>query len=248
MLKAQKIRKLSTYICYALSYAYIIAASQNDGFSGAFFAIPFVLFLVVSSIKAYRHNNKLLLANCIFLLMAGFMYLSDRSDWSIIYPAIGKDIIAVKDTTISHDNFFPFTINGYKPEGIIYDIKEGDRFTIINQFVTGNPDFGVSYVYRVQPSNKKFEEEFIKNAGKKNVNWYAVGEKYKPLPINLPYFSMYQMLYDGFKFPTFDHYSYKYMVWNVLEALLIYIFLLPAYFLFGIACWVSSREPSVGTH
>ncbi len=108
MFTLKKSRKPSVITCYVLAYTYTLAAVLNDGFTGGFFALPFVSFLIWSSVKSYQRNcKKPVLVNSIFLLTAAFIYLSDRSDWSLVYPAVGQDIVVREDIKVGHSQFFP---------------------------------------------------------------------------------------------------------------------------------------------
>ncbi len=247
-------KKNPEILCYIIAYPYIAAAVLNDGWSGAFFAIPFVIFVILSSIKSYSLNNKKLIAiNFVFLALASFTYLSDKSDWSIIYHAIGDRVIVTKNIEVSHSKGFPLKmiwglrLDYQKEENEIYptyNLKKNDSFLITNVFVTSNPDLGIRHIYKIQPSSESFNSRFMNNAKKIRIDWSWVGKGFKKLPLNSPYISSYVPPEYGLNYPsTGTGYGQKHLILQLLDMLLVIIFLFPALIIFIISWTAAWRSP-----
>lgn len=155
-------------ILYLIAYYYVLMASINDGFSGFFLGIPYVIFLLWE-IWFLKKESKIKYLHSAIVLLAVFFLFSDRSQSRLFYPMVGKTYTITNDINYSYGGFYINKIEIYdKPynnfldeEQAVFPLKSGDRFHIESQMVTSHADFGISYTFGIHSKSFSVLDAYI---------------------------------------------------------------------------------------
>jgi hypothetical protein len=208
----------------------IFAGAFNDGFSGYFLAKPFVAFLIVDSVLMLYKKSKVIILHILVLSLFFFLINYDRSESSLFYPIVNKELIVTNDINFTHDEFYPNTISFYELEGSkeIYRLKKGTKFRVVKVVVTGHPDFSTSYTYKIESNNKELKR-FIKKAKTKEPKYGSVGAVFKEFDRDFVYVYGWDLNTLAKKIPYSRENRFE-----GITFLLVYIIYLPIFTLFAI--------------
>lgn len=239
--------KASFLGCYFLSYSYALAAAVNEGVTGYFLGIPFVLFLI-ADIEHPKTHLKLKVLNLLFLVSVTLLHFVDRSTFLIFHPILGSNVSVQKELVIGHNPYFPFQIEIHddsKTNQPIYTLNKGTTFILTHAYKKdGGGILGNRKVYRVNSNNKEFEELFIRNANAKNVNPANFDSTLQTKDVTSLFIS--DLLWS----PTYNKNFLEYFQLRVepwkealslfsiyLDVLLVFILYIPLLMLFSICCY-----------
>jgi len=138
---------------YLVSVYYVLISAVNDGFSGVLLGIPFAIFLLYELMTTKSRIIKDM--NVLFLMLAVILTFADRSRLKVIYPAVDERITINADINYSYAynyinaiDFYSIPFNNTRGHKVFL-LRKGEVVNITRQYKTGNPDFGISYVYEI---------------------------------------------------------------------------------------------------
>ncbi len=166
-------KDIGVFFLTCISYLMILASALNDGFSGPYLGIPFIIYGLGRMYSGFKKPNLYFFFGLIIFSIFITMRVGDRSRFSFVYPIVGEEIIVLKDTTISSSAFRPYSINFHdceKRDAKRYKqspcrefiLKKGSKFKITRSIKMGNPDImGVSFDLELDLDNVGLAQEII---------------------------------------------------------------------------------------
>ena len=164
-----------TFFIYVITYLCIIATFFNDGFSGMFFSLPFILFLLVDSVldKGFRRFMLNTIAVTTLLVLA-----LTRFSNPYIYPVLKYKLITKTEYHLTHSPYHTATLidvnnlhdyfesdkrlERYKEMDLYkeYVLKKGTLITPVKVIISGHPDIsGISYNLQIDINDSQLEDE-----------------------------------------------------------------------------------------
>jgi hypothetical protein len=184
-----------SFILYAISYLLIVATFFNDGFTGMFFAFPFLAFIAADSLLTRGHKK--LIVNSIVI---GILFILSITRFSnpYIYPILNKTLITTKEHVLLHSRWninelvdldeqkdsYEMSTSGsfkiYKKSNLYkeYLLKKGTLVKAKKVKISGHPDIlGISYELEIDIKDDKLKEEIIQYITMYNSNKTDASDK-----------------------------------------------------------------------
>lgn len=167
-------------ILYLVSYLFIVATFFNDGFTGMFFAFPFLVFIGADSLLAKGHKR--LIINSIVI---GILFILSITRFSnpLIYPILNKSVVTTKEHILLNSRWnrnklvdldqqkdsYEMSKSGsfevYKKSNLFkeYLLKKGTLVKAKKVQISGHPDIlGVSYDLEIYIEDTQLQNEVKK--------------------------------------------------------------------------------------
>lgn len=171
----------TSVILYLISYLFIVATFFNDGFTGMFFAFPFLTFIAADSLLAKGYKR--LIINSITIGILLILSITRFSN-PLIYPILNKSFITTKDHILLNSRWNQNTLVDFDEQKDSYEMSKSGSFEVYKKSnlykeyllkkgtlvkakkvqISGNPDIlGVSYNLEIAIEDTQLQDEVKKH-------------------------------------------------------------------------------------